>query len=227
MHPLRLILPLLATWVVTGCQSGSGDPPSPLDGSGIDVQEGYPEPPYGTTIGSVIQSFSFDGYVNPAAGIGPDYRVNIELSDLYNPTGEGVHGEGSPFGEGNPLPKALMVNLSAVWCGPCKEEAATILPAEYDELAPRGMELVSVLTDSLEAGNPATFDDLDNWVSLYGSDYPSVIDPDYQLGTLFDTSQYPGNFIIDTRTMTIVEVLVGKPGAGFFGKLDELLDGAG
>jgi hypothetical protein len=225
MYPWRLILPLAAS-LVAGCQSGSGDPPEPLDGSGIDVEEGYPEPPYGTTIGSVIQSFSFEGYVNPATGIGADALVTIELAQLHNPTGEGLYGEGSPFGEGNPLPKALMVNVSAVWCGPCKEEAATILPAEYDALAPRGMELVSVLTDSLEPGVPATVGDLDGWVTLFGSDYPSVIDPDYQMGTLFDTSQYPGNFIIDTRTMTIVEVLVGKPGASFFDKLDELLDAA-
>lgn len=220
----KRIAPLLVALALVGCQSGSGDPVEPLPGSGIEVEEGYPEPPYGTTIGLVIQNFGFEGYVDPSAGLGPEARVVIELGDLYNPTGDGVHAEGSPFGEGNPLPTVLMVNIAAVWCGPCKEETSTILPVEYDRFHPRGMELISILTDSFAPGDPASFEDLDNWVSNFASDFPTVIDPSYQLGTLIDTSQYPSNFLIDTRDMTIVELVVGKPQSSFFNKLEQLLD---
>ena len=115
------------------------------------------------------------------------------------------------------------MNVAAVWCGPCKEEAAQILPKEYAALHPKGMELLSILTDSDTPGDPAGLSDLDNWVLAFSSTYPSVIDPDYKVGLLVDTTQYPANFIIDTSTMTIVEVVVGKPSTSFFEKLNQLL----
>jgi hypothetical protein len=86
------------------------------------------------------------------------------------------------------------------------------------------MELLSILTDSEDPGTPADFDNLDAWVSTFSSQYPSVIDPSYDVGSLIDTTQYPANFLIDTSDMTISEVVIGKPTAGFFTKLEQLLD---
>jgi AhpC/TSA family len=218
--------------VLTGCTSGSGDPvePIPCDPETQECQYetvaglNYPDGPFGTSIGDVIEPFSFNGYVNPSLGIGESRRALIELSAFYNPTGEDVYPEGSPFGEGEPKPLVVMVNVAAVWCQPCKEEAAVVLPAEYAKFSPQGMELVSILTDSADPGTPASFTDLDNWVSSFGSKYPSTIDPAYKVGSLIDTTQYPANFLIDTSDMTISEVVIGKPTAGFFTKLEALLD---
>lgn len=55
--------------------------------------------------------------------------------------------------------------------------------------------------------------------------YPAVIDPSAQLGGSFDQSQFPANFIIDTRTMTIVDLVTGIPGDAFWDKMDGVLHG--
>ncbi len=206
------------------CQSGSGDPVAPVPGSGSETVDDYPPAPYGINPGDVIRPLCFPGYVNPLEGIGPDFEREICLDQFFNPTDDASYEEGVPFEAGAPKPRVVMINVAAVWCGPCKEEAATILPKEYAEYGPRGMELLSILTDSAEPGSPATLDNLDAWVSAFSSGYPSVIDPDYGIGGLIDTTQYPANLLIDTTDMTIAVLVVGKPGASFFTKLEELLE---
>lgn len=224
MRPtIAAVVPLA---LVIGCTSGSGDPLEPLADSGIPVVEGdYPEGASGTAVGSLIENFSFKGYVNAREGFGEAFQTDITLGDFYNPTGEGVYGPDALFPEDAPKPKALMINVSAVWCGPCKEEAQTTLPKHYAELSPQGMQLLLVLADSEAVGSPAGFKHLDNWVQAFDVFYPAAIDPSYQLGGSFDQSQFPANFIIDTRDMTIAEVVSGIPGQGFFDKLSELLAG--
>lgn len=215
------------------CKSSSGDPvdPVPCDPEAQDCAyeevlgaAEYPDGPYGTTLGNVIEDFCFEGYVKPTAGLGESHRSEICLSDFYNPTRQDTYGPDAAFPEGAPKPKVLMVNVAAVWCQPCKEEAAVVLPQEYKKFNPLGMELLSILTDSEDPGTPADFQNLDAWVSTFGSDYPSVIDPSYDVGALIDTTQYPANFLIDTADMTIAELVIGKPTAGFFTKVEQLLE---
>ena len=221
LRPLSLALLLLA---LSACKSTAGDPVEPVPGSGGETVEGdYPAGPYGTTVGETIQAFCFEGYVNPSEGTGEGFTSTICLNDLYNPTREALHDDESPFPSGTPKPKVIMVNIGAVWCQPCKEEAATILPKEYDEFAPQGMELISVLTDSETPGDPADLDNLDAWVNAFDNDYPTVIDPQYTIGTLIDTTQYPANFLIRASDMAISELVIGKPQDSFFTKLEALL----
>ena len=234
MSPRTLVVGLtsLALCLASaGCKSSSGEPvdPVPCDAEvqdcGYEQLAGtdYPEGPFGTSLGDVIEPFCFEGYVRPNEGIGEDRRQEICLGDFYNPTGEGVFGEGALMPEGTPKPTVLMVNVAAVWCQPCKEEAAIVLPAEHAKFNPLGMELLSILTDSEDPGTPADFQNLDTWVSTFGSKYPSVIDPTYDIGKLIDTSQYPANFLIDTSDMTIAELAIGIPTSSFFTKLRTLL----
>jgi hypothetical protein len=221
---MRFVRAVALVIVASGCTSGSGEPLDPAPGSGSQViDEEYPAGPYGTVVGDVIENFEFQGYVDASQGLTEDRRVSITLGDFFNPTGMGTHGDDGPFVAGSPKPKALMINVSAVWCGPCKQEAANILPGEYAHYHPLGLELLMVLADSLEVGTPAAFGDLDAWCSTFPVNYPAVIDPEYQLGGSFDTSQYPANFIVDTATMTIVEVVSGIPQDSFFSKLETVL----
>jgi hypothetical protein len=210
--------------MLLGCTSGSGDPLEPLPNSGGPVVEGdYPDGLKGTQIGDVIGNFLFQGYVNARLGLGEDFQRQIAMGDFYNPTGEDVYGPGALHEEGTPKPKALFINVSAVWCGPCKEEAQTTLPSHYAELNPEGMDLLMVLADSESVGSPADFQNLDTWCTAFDVHYPAVVDPLAQLGGSFDQSQFPANFIIDTRTMEIVEVVSGIPGEAFFDKMDQVL----
>ncbi len=218
----------VATMVLMACTSGSGAPLQPLKDSGGELVEGdYPEGPKGTQIGSTIENYVFRGYVNPRLGLGEANQRDIKLGDFYNPTGEATYGTEGLREEGAPLPTALFINVSAVWCGPCKEEGQTTLPETYAELAPAGLELLMVLSDSAAVGAPADFSDLDNWCTAFDVGYPAVIDPAIQLGGLFDQSQYPANMIIDTRTMSIVEVVSGIPGDSFHTKLVRTLESDG
>lgn len=212
---------LLAT---SACVSGSGDPPPPIPGSsGIEPDAGYACEVFGTGVGDCIRPYELPGYVNPQQGIGSDFLQTISLADFYNDGGDELYPADSPFGEGNPKPRALVINVSAVWCGPCQQEAAEVLPAEYAHFKPLGGELLLVLADSENPGEAAGLGHLDIWVSSYQASYPSVIDPKYQLGQLFDQSQFPANFIINTRTMIIDQMVAGVPSGGFWQRLEEIL----
>ena len=215
---------LAAPLLLTGCTSGSGEPPEPIPGSGgIDPGDLYPEGPYGTSIGSVIKNYRFPGYTRPGNGLGEATRGDVALGDFFNPDGNGTYPEDSPYDPGGEIPRAVVINVSAVWCGPCKFEAKNILPEEYEHYKPLGTEIMLVLADSINPGEAADFGNLDNWVSTYDALYPSVIDPDYQMGALFDTNSFPANFIVDTRDMTIVEIVTGVPQQGFWDKVEEVI----
>jgi hypothetical protein len=195
-----------------------------LPGSGaVTIDQEYPDPPFGTTAGAVITNFVFPGYAQPHEAIGEAARIELSLGDFFNPDGDGVYAEDELF-PGEPKPKALLINVSAVWCGPCKDEAKNILPVEYAELHPKGLEILLVLADSETPKTPATWENLEGWVQQFPVNYPSVRDPDYQLGALFDTSQFPANFLVDPRTMQIVALVGGIPGPSFWAQVDPLLD---
>src|SRR5262245_37607159 len=94
----------VALLLCAACVSGDDDPVTPVPGSGEPVvQEGYPDGPYNsTTQGGTIEPFELKGYARPALGTGEQFRTVISLADFYNPAGDGVHDEGSPFGAGEP-----------------------------------------------------------------------------------------------------------------------------
>lgn len=221
--PLALLLACLLTGA-TGCHVGAGEPPAPLPVDAGSSTEGYPEGPYGISRGSVIRNFEFQGYVDPSAGLGESARTTIALADFHNPTGEGTAPAGSALGEGRVLPRALLINVSAVWCVACQREASQVLPDEYARFEPEGGELLLDLAESASLGDVASFGDLDNWVMAYDVTYPAVIDPTYQLGALFDSSAFPANILVDPRDMTIVELVSGVPQDSFWLALDELCD---
>jgi len=183
----------------------------------------YPSGPYGVAAGSVISNYKFRGLVNPA--VDASAFVDMQLSDFYNPTGEDSFAADSAYGE-RPKPRALWLNMSAVWCGPCQQESEEILPEEYATYAPLGAELFVLLADSGTPGDPASDKNLVSWVTKYGTAWPAAIDPSYKLPALFTGSAYPINMVIDTRTMVIVNVIAGIPAQGseFYKELDALLE---
>jgi hypothetical protein len=213
---------IAAALLLVACNSGSGDPAIPLPGSGPGAAEGYPEGPYSkTNLGAVMENLTFIGYPRPADGLGEAARIEIALGDFHNPTGEGTFGAGSPYGEGAPKPKALVIAVAGLWCQPCREEAAGTLPDVYAELHDDGLEILGVLADSQAVESPATFHDLDNWVTTHGSAYPSVLDPTFELRATL--SGLPGNLLIDLRTMTIRQRIIAKPEQPFWSSVDQLL----
>ncbi len=208
---------------LAGCEENLAPPFPEGQGQAADPGSPYPTGPYGVAVGEVIPNFEFVGYANPDAST--DEERAIELAEFWNPTALDTFPEESIFGAGELKPTVLVIVVSAVWCGPCQYESAEILPGEHAKYAPRGAQFLLQLADGPSAGSPAELSHLKSWTTKYETRFPAVVDPKYQLGSLFPSSAFPANILIDTRTMEIVDVVTGIPeeGSAFFEKLEALL----
>lgn len=182
----------------------------------------YPGP-YGIGVGSVIPNYTFYGYprasLNKAGALVP-----VTLSDFYNPTGDGVYPDNSPYGAGLPKPKALVLDRSAVWCPPCVHEASVVIPDKRKEYEGQGGEFFVTLDDGPKQGTRATPADLKGWVTRFEINYPAVIDPNATLSAIVGYDAYPGNVIIRTRDMKIVHWKAGLPDNTFWSKFEAVLN---
>lgn len=233
----NIIFALIGAIALIGCGStgnGGGDDddspdvaPSFPEGSGQDAHGtlAYPPGPYGVGKQSVVANYKFVGYANAMKV--SDSLQPIELAEFYNPTGDGVYEAGSVLEIGAAKPKALLIDVASVWCGPCNYEADEVLPGLYVKYKPQGGEFLLQLADGATPGKAATSKSLFNWTKKYKVDYPSTIDPTYKLGALFEADAFPANMIIDTRTMKIVEVISGapEPGTSFWKTYEKVLAG--
>lgn len=209
----------------------------PADGSGGVQEELAPEfqgggqqsnigesvypGPYGVGIGSTIANYRFFGY--PRFTEGTPAQL-FELADFFNPTGDEAYPAGSPFGEGTPKPRALLLDRSAVWCAPCQHEAEVVIPEKRALLAPGG-EFFVTLDDGPTPGTAATQQDLTNWVTRFEINYPAVIDPNSTLSAVVGRDAYPGNVIVRTRDMKIIKWTNGAGGDAFWQTFQDVIDG--
>ncbi|WP_437936114.1 TlpA family protein disulfide reductase [Sorangium sp. So ce341] len=223
-------LGVVAALGLVGC-GGEEDPiPAPPfpEGTGQPAANAaqYPAGPYGISPGRVIANYQFVGYANAAEH--KDTMQPIQLADFYNPTGEEVFPEGSPYGAGEPKPKVLLIDVSSVWCGPCKIEAESVLPRLYEKYQPLGGEFLVQLADGRNPGEPAVPRDLYRWTTTYDVQYPSAIDPSYKLGALFQADAFPANMLVRTKDMTIIEVVSGVPeeNSSFWRTFEKIMNGA-
>jgi len=201
---------------LAGCSSQGEDQLAPAfteKGQEKGVTAAYPNGPFGVKKGAIISNYKFVGFPNVLAV--KDSLDSIELSHFYNPTGTDVYPEGSPYGAGQAKPKVLLIDVASVWCGPCNQEAGTVLPGQHKKEKPLGGEFLLQLADGPQGGISATQLDLSKWTTKYmvnkGEAYPATYDPEYKLGALFEADAFPANMIIDTRTMKICEVIAGAP----------------
>lgn len=222
-------LGLVAALGLVGC-AGEEDPiPAPdfPEGTGQPAANAarYPAGPYGINPGRVIANYQFVGYADAHAN--NDTMQPIQLADFYNPTGTEVFPEGSQYGAGEPKPKVLLIDVSSVWCGPCKDEAESVLPRLYEKYQPQGGEFLVQLADGRNPGEPAVARDLHRWTTQYEVKYPSAIDPSYKLGALFQADAFPANMLVKTQDMTIVEVVAGVPveNSTFWRTFEKIMNG--
>jgi hypothetical protein len=195
-----------------GAENGQGDhKPDPLPAS---TAKGYPEAPYGFAVGSVMEDFDFPGFGN--AQVENQTVQTLHFSDFYNPHADDptyapadpsmddrLYPKGSPYGEGQPKPRALLVALGSVWCGPCNQEAKTLFPGKRAMYRPCGGEIMYQLIEST-AGTLSNDDNLRAWTKVYKIDYPAARDPMRKLNPLYADNSFPHAALIDTRSMKIV-----------------------
>lgn len=180
----------------------------------------YPGP-YGVGIGSVIPNYQFLGF--PRAQVSRALKT-IALNDFYNPTGTEVYGAGSPYGAGTKKPKALLLIRSAVWCGPCNQEAAQVFPGKHAKYFPDG-DFMECLDDGAKVGTPATTTELNGWVTKYAVNYPAILNPAATLSAVVGVDAYPGHIIVRTKDMKIIKWEAGISNAAFWQLFEDVIAG--
>jgi hypothetical protein len=225
---------LIITVAAAGCSDG--DPPVGESLQPVSTPLAYPPGPYGTTKGSIVAHYKLNGFQN--AQIDHSATQPIQLADFYNPHADDpgyapanaaqddrLFPPGSSYGGGTPKPKALSITISSLWCGACKNEAKTVLPAKYLKYKPLGGEFLVQLDDGPSQGHSAGQQDLLTWTTQFHVNYPATIDPGRQLDALFVADVYPANIIINTRTMKIVQSVPGVPEQSYWTKFEATLAG--
>jgi hypothetical protein len=213
------VLALSAPLVVACGSNSAGVPDDLLDA--IKNQGGtadYPEGPYGTGLGDVVQNLCFDAWKDPKADdYDPARFQQLCLSDFHADSGARI----------------LHVNSSAIWCVACRSEyggssGPNGRPSLADHLAERqgdGYRLLGTMFEDA-ASQPATGDDAALWARTYSIEFPFALDSTHQIGLFTSSSIAPFNLLIDTKTMKVVLELSGDDPAVLFGKVDDFLKGA-
>ncbi len=192
---------------IAACSSAKNDPapvtPAPDTGTPPEEDSGpvedtapppwatYPEGPYGLDKGKIFPPLETEGY---KGGEGGTWGA-LKMIDYYDPDGtRGVY--------------AILVVVSAEWCGPCREEAKT-LPSFYTNLyKPRGAQFLSLMIENADATHsPATQATVDRWNKAFHPNFDIGLDSDK--AALPPSWAIPRNYIINPRDMRIYRVNVG------------------
>lgn len=232
---MRALVWLLGVVATVGCSSEAVNGPMPIDqgspGPGDapaavpDVSgdfrptQAYPPGPYGHGIGAVIENLEFIGWHDPvAAGYDTSALERVRLGDFYDPTGERY--------------ELLVINASAVWCTVCQGEMRDMNSNQtYETYLGRKVQVLGTLFQDAQS-NPAKPSDLTLWGSsaVRAIAFPLVLDPALKMGVYFTSDATPLNLVVDARTMTIVDSMMGydpTPGTGFWGRVDRELQARG
>jgi hypothetical protein len=160
----------------------------------------YPPGPYGRTVGATFPNLALMGYRNGAGA-----WTQIQISDYYDP--DGTRGL-----------RALYVTLGEVGCGACVQEAPHINQWKM-QYAQYGTAFLSALWRG-EVKNPdntwsATQSTVDGWISQFSITYDMAADPKILLNDGVEPQDNPNGYLVDTRTMKVVQYYPGAPGMLF------------
>jgi len=87
--------------------------------------------------------------------------------------------------------KVILLDFSADWCGPCRDEAGH-LEKVFQDYKDRDLEIITILI----SGSPAT------WANTYNLTFPVLDDNSESLWSIYGEGYVPLNIVLD-RNMTI------------------------
>jgi thiol-disulfide isomerase/thioredoxin len=102
---------------------------------------------------------------------------------------------GTPFSLEFFRGSVILLNITTMWCNPCRQEAGELM-ALYDEYKAQGLEIVMIVLED-EDQNIADLSDLVRWVNEFNLTFPVLYDPDSSTKNLYQAINVPTNIIID------------------------------
>jgi cytochrome c biogenesis protein CcmG/thiol:disulfide interchange protein DsbE len=135
---------------------------------------------------------------DPTGMSAPNFSGN-----LLDGSGKGGLGGGNAIGGG--VAKAYVVNFWASWCGPCKAEGSVLAAAEK-KWRDRGVVFIGV--NSRDTTEPARA-----FEKSYGITYPSVIDPNAEIGKHYYVTGFPETYFV-SKSGKVVTKFVSSIDAG-------------
>jgi hypothetical protein len=202
----------------TGGASGSSGAVAQGDGGGAEgglPPASYPGGPYCKAVGQdavmpaippappcIIPNLTWNGYVDSAAdaiATSKAYRT-YSLLDVYND----ARASGKRY---------AMLNTAEFYCPGCRNSAALMGgtgPMSGRSVVAAGGVMIEVLMTS--ASTAPMKSDLDSWVGTFALDITSVADLDPSTPTFNELGRRDQAFIIDLKTMKIIQSINGSTG---------------
>jgi hypothetical protein len=100
--------------------------------------------------------------------------------------------------------KYAFIDISAVWCPHCQDEATQIPESYYQLWLNAGGVVLSVLVQDVTGTAAATKDDLSNWITTYSTPYPICLDSDMSSPNYFGLTGWPDNTIVNLSNMQVL-----------------------
>ena len=116
--------------------------------------------------------------------------------------------------------KVILLNISAMWCGPCRSEASELMEI-YNTYKERGLEIVQCIYQD-EDGNSTDQSDIQRWIKEFFLSFVVLTDPDSSLTNFFNFNGIPFNVIVG-RDFVIRFRESGFDKTSIINKIEELL----
>jgi thiol-disulfide isomerase/thioredoxin len=130
-----------------------------LESGDLGPHEPWAAPDNGWPVGTPPEDLRGEGFY--VGQVIPDFRLVDQYGDTVSMWQ--FHGQ------------VVVVDVSTMWCGPCRELARHAEPL-YQEYVDAGLIYVTVLPENVHGGEP-TVDDLGLWADQYDLTSPVVADP--------------------------------------------------
>jgi peroxiredoxin len=88
--------------------------------------------------------------------------------------------------------QAVLINIWATWCYPCRAEMPS-MNALYHDYRARGFTIVAIATDAEGKAVVAPF------IEMYGLTFPVVLDPQNVVGAQLRVPGIPASYVLDKR----------------------------
>jgi hypothetical protein len=190
----------------TGSDAGSTPPEGDDTGAPTDPPPApltYPSGPYGFTVGATFPNRTLQAMHDGA-------WTSLSMLDLYDPDGS-RHING------------VYLSAGAEWCSACRAEAPMLQSMWTSRYEAKGARIVTALVQNASSG-PADEATVQRWIAAFAITYDVAADPTYSvLAATGGTVPIPYGYVIDPRTMRIVQITEGASSSPLVPGLDALL----